>query len=259
MKRVVAYAEFTAREIEKGKDKNFKRTIEEFIKQKYEIQNIVIEIKDRKCTENTKFNIICKDILQNKVDLLLLKNIKSLSTNIENIIDFSEKLKKLDVEIFFIEENVSTASKIGMTQLGMMLYFMEEMSKAQKRVMIRRKERQELSNNKSTEANTTLKNSIHTSIISEDTYNEVKERIAENNKKKEENKAKKIFGYDYKDGKYVINEEEAKVIRKRAKAVTNEIKSQKMKEKWQDENYRNQMIARMKMAKKIKREQRGNE
>lgn len=53
------------------------------------------------------------------------------------------------------------------------------------RIGKREKDLKKLSNNDGIVENKILENPIHTSIISENTYNKVKEIIAENNKKKE--------------------------------------------------------------------------
>ena len=84
-------------------------------------------------------------------------------------------------------------------------------------------------------------------------------------KNKIRNIEKKIYGYNFIDGKYQINENEATEIREKIEEEiekvqkeekrknANKSRSEKMKLHWENEIYRKQIIEKMKIAREFKK------
>ena len=110
-----------------------------------------------------------------------------------------------------------------------------------------------------------LKN--HENIVSKKEFERVQKELKN---KKENNKitndvGRKIYGYDYIDGKYQVNEKEAIDIKNKIEKViinlekeekrrnANKSRSEKMKAHWNNEEYRENVVERIKAEKKLKK------
>ena len=83
--------------------------------------------------------------------------------------------------------------------------------------------------------------------------------------KNNRNIGEKIYGYDFVDGKYQVNEKEATNLRNRIekevdtatkeekRRKANKSRSEKMKALWENEDYKKKITERIKIAKKMKK------
>ena len=100
----------------------------------------------------------------------------------------------------------------------------------------------------------------HWAIIGKKELEKVHKKV-----KNDRNTKEKIYGYDFVDGKYQVNEKEATNIRNRIekevdtakkeekRRKANKSRSEKMKALWENEDYKKQMTERIKIAKKLKK------
>ena len=100
----------------------------------------------------------------------------------------------------------------------------------------------------------------HGAIIGKKEFEKIHKKV-----KNDRNTKEKIYGYDFVDGKYQVNEKEATNIRNRIekevdtakkeekRRKANKSRSEKMKALWENEDYKKQMTERIKIAKKLKK------
>ena len=138
--------------------------------------------------------------------------------------------------MIFLDEEISTAGAMGIMQIQIMI----SMFQSEKEI---RKERR-----------------VHyETIIGKEKFEKVQQKMKDN-----KNVDKKIYGYDYIDGKYQVNEKEATNIKNRIekeiitaekeenRRKANKSRSEKMKALWEDEEYRKGITERIRIAKRLK-------
>lgn len=141
----------------------------------YEFAGVYSDFGISGTKDNRKgFNKLIKDARAGLIDLILTKSISRFARNTVSLLEIVRELKSLNVDIYFEEQNLHTISEDGELMLTLLASFAQEEARS----------------------------------VSEN----MKWRVRKNFK---EGKpwSTKVFGYRYKNGKFVIVPEEAEIVR----------------------------------------------
>lgn len=261
MKSIVAYGLYSnEKEIE-----NFKKQINEEVKKNndWKLEKIYIDYDKKRANHNYKaLMTMLNETIHGKKDIILVKNIQQFFKAIHGIEFIIKYLEKEKIEVKFLDENISTVDTMGRMQLAIMFSVDEFEREARER---RFKNNQLIEKEKFEKAKAIIENKKNNTNLENATFEEQRNFLIDEIK---DNKNYKIIGYDFVDGKYIVNEKEAEAIReninkeikqrekKEQRRKANESRSEKMKELWQNEEYRQEMSERIKIGKKMKKMER---
>lgn len=258
MKSIVAYGLYSnEKEIE-----NFKKQINEEVKKNndWKLEKIYIDYDKKRANHNYKaLMTMLNETINGKKDIILVKNIQQFFKAIHGIEFIIKYLEKEKIEVKFLDENISTVDTMGRMQLAIMFSVDEFEREARER---RFKNNQLIEKEKFEKAKAIIENKKNNTNLENATFEEQRNFLIDEIK---DNKNYKIIGYDFVDGKYIVNEKEAEAIRENInkeikqrekeeqRRKANESRSEKMKELWQNEEYRQEMSERIKIGKVGKR------
>ena len=261
MKSIVAYGLYSnEKEIE-----NFKKQINEEVKKNndWKLEKIYIDYDKKRANHNYKaLMTMLNETINGKKDIILVKNIQQFFKAIHGIEFIIKYLEKEKIEVKFLDENISTVDTMGRMQLAIMFSVDEFEREARER---RFKNNQLIEKEKFEKAKAIIENKKNNTNLENATFEEQRNFLIDEIK---DNKNYKIIGYDFVDGKYIVNEKEAEAIRENInkeikqrekeeqRRKANESRSEKMKELWQNEEYRQEMSERIKIGKKMKKMER---
>jgi len=261
MKSIVAYGLYSnEKEIE-----NFKKQINEEVKKNndWKLEKIYIDYDKKRANHNYKaLMTMLNETIHGKKDIILVKNIQQFFKAIHGIEFIIKYLEKEKIEVKFLDENISTVDTMGRMQLAIMFSVDEFEREARER---RFKNNQLIEKEKFEKAKAIIENKKNNTNLENATFEEQRNFLIDEIK---DNKNYKIIGYDFVDGKYIVNEKEAEAIRENInkeikqrekeeqRRKANESRSEKMKELWQNEEYRQEMSERIKIGKKMKKMER---
>lgn len=261
MKSIVAYGLYSnEKEIE-----NFKKQINEEVKKNndWKLEKIYIDYDKKRANHNYKaLMTMLNETIHGKKDIILVKNIQQFFKAIHGIEFIIKYLEKEKIEVKFLDENISTVDTMGKMQLAIMFSVDEFEREARER---RFKNNQLIEKEKFEKAKAIIENKKNNTNLENATFEEQRNFLIDEIK---DNKNYKIIGYDFVDGKYIVNEKEAEAIRENInkeikqrekeeqRRKANESRSEKMKELWQNEEYRQEMSERIKIGKKMKKMER---
>lgn len=261
MKSIVAYGLYSnEKEIE-----NFKKQINEEVKKNndWKLEKIYIDYDKKRANHDYKaLMTMLNETINGKKDIILVKNIQQFFKAIHGIEFIIKYLEKEKIEVKFLDENISTVDTMGRMQLAIMFSVDEFEREARER---RFKNNQLIEKEKFEKAKAIIENKKNNTNLENATFEEQRNFLIDEIK---DNKNYKIIGYDFVDGKYIVNEKEAEAIReninkeikqrekKEQRRKANESRSEKMKELWQNEEYRQEMSERIKIGKKMKKMER---
>lgn len=261
MKSIVAYGLYSnEKEIE-----NFKKQINEEVKKNndWKLEKIYIDYDKKRANHDYKaLMTMLNETINGKKDIILVKNIQQFFKAIHGIEFIIKYLEKEKIEVKFLDENISTVDTMGRMQLAIMFSVDEFEREARER---RFKNNQLIEKEKFEKAKAIIENKKNNTNLENATFEEQRNFLIDEIK---DNKNYKIIGYDFVDGKYIVNEKEAEAIRENInkeikqrekeeqRRKANESRSEKMKELWQNEEYRQEMSERIKIGKKMKKMER---
>lgn len=234
MKNVVAYILYK----NEKSIKDFEKQIQEKLKNNAEWR-IVKKITDYdKNKRYINFEKLLNETLKGNIDIILIKNLRQFYQIIDYKMEFFMNFfNREGIEVFFLDEKISTANDLERIQIQTTILMLESKGKARKEF-----------------------NSYHVSIIEKEEFENIQRKVKNNR-----NIEKKIYGYNFIDGKYQINENEATEIREKIEEEiekvqkeekrknANKSRSEKMKLHWENEIYRKQIIEKMKIAREFKK------
>lgn len=207
MKKVVAYCRVsTDHDDQKNSLENQRLFFEEYVKQHKEWKLVEIYadegISGTSLKKRDEFNRMYRDAHRKKYDIILTKEVCRFARNTVDTLEKTREFKKLGVEVRFIIDNISTFDTDGELRLTIMAGLAQDESRR-------------------------ISERVQFGIIQS-----MKKGVAFGNI---------VYGYDFKDGKLYINEEEAKIVRlifhkyliegKGAYVIANELKEMKVKVK----------------------------
>lgn len=261
MKSIVAYGLYS----NEKKIENFKKQINEEVKKNndWKLEKIYIDYDKKRANHNYKaLMTMLNETIHGKKDIILVKNIQQFFKAIHGIEFIIKYLEKEKIEVKFLDENISTVDTMGRMQLAIMFSVDEFEREARER---RFKNNQLIEKEKFEKAKAIIENKKNNTNLENATFEEQRNFLIDEIK---DNKNYKIIGYDFVDGKYIVNEKEAEAIRENInkeikqrekeeqRRKANESRSEKMKELWQNEEYRQEMSERIKIGKKMKKMER---
>ena len=179
-KQVAAYCRVsTESDMQLGSFESQKMYFENYIanQENFQLQGIYADfgISGTNTEKREEFNRMIDNAKKGKIDLILTKEVSRFARNIVDTLAITRELKSINVEVLFINENINTKDKDGELRLAMMATFAQEESrKISERVKWGMKRGME-------------RGVVYTSPL---------------------------IGYDLKDGKLFVNDNEAEIVRK---------------------------------------------
>lgn len=241
MKKVVAYGSY-------NNEKNisyFEKQIQEELKNHEEWEVVKNFIDYTKSKSYISFEKLLNQILNGDIDIILIKDIPQFCKVTDYAVDsFMNLLNEKKIELIFLDEKTTTLEEIG--QIGIKFYNFIMISEEK---AIRRMKKD--------------KSNCYENIVSKNDFKRVQKELKHKKTNDRIKNNRKIYGYDYIDGKYQVNEKEAIDIKtKVTKAITdlekeekrkkaNKSRSEKMKKCWQNEKYRNDITEKIKIGKRL--------
>lgn len=204
------------------KSENYIENVKKYLNNNEKNITYYIDIIKNNKSEKTKWFEMLSYLLKKNADIIVIKSVEQFSNLFDTAAGYYiEYFRQNKMKVYFLDDSIDILNDKLYMQAIIKLSFFRFMKK-------------------------------------ESDKRSIKGQRVRNEIKKEER-----YGYDLVENKYKVNDEEAKNIKKAYKIFlkenANKSRSEKMKRKWKDEEFREKTIRRMRMAQRNKKRMKGSE
>ena len=122
MKKVVTYGLYN----NEKSIKDFEKQIQEYIKDYGEwkiVKKFIDYTKNKQCISLEK---LLNEALEENIDIILIKNVRQFCQATNYKVDFFIKFfNQKQIEVIFLDEKISTADAVGMTQIQIIVFMIQ--------------------------------------------------------------------------------------------------------------------------------------
>lgn len=122
MKKVVTYGLYN----NEKSIKDFEKQIQEYIKDYGEwkiVKKFIDYTKNKQCIS---FEKLLNEALEENIDIILIKNVRQFCQATNYKVDFFIKFfNQKQIEVIFLDEKISTADAVGMTQIQIIVFMIQ--------------------------------------------------------------------------------------------------------------------------------------
>lgn len=122
MKKVVTYGLYN----NEKSIKDFEKQIQEYIKDYGEWKIVKKFIDYTKNKQYISFEKLLNEALEENIDIILIKNVRQFCQATNYKVDFFIKFfNQKQIEVIFLDEKISTADAVGMTQIQIIVFMIQ--------------------------------------------------------------------------------------------------------------------------------------